>query len=746
MSINQRIAIENNQLRVEYDAEINSFSVIEKDSNRAFIRKIRTSDIAVNVSIIKLSNEIWGNGQSLEIERFSGIIDHIMLYDGLPFALLRRTLTNSSRQPLVYRSVCPVSLTLDMDSENLRALGTEGLTGVSSEENPGSYAFLSVADPDTRSGVVTGWLTHDRGSGVLFSDIANDAPVIRAQIDYGNLLIKPGNSSTLETLAIGWFGDIRLGLEAYADAIAEYYDIKLRPQPTVYCTWYHAGASDENRLIENAAFAKKHLAPFGFSVVQIDDGWQAGESDNGPRKNFTTHRSDGPYKSGMKNTADKLKFMDVVPGIWFMPFAGTWNASHFADKQHWFAQMDGKPFDTSWGGTCLDVTHSEAREYLRSFVHRIAHDWGYRYFKMDGLWTGTASRQMYINTGYKDDKLGESKLHNPEITHIEAYRSGLRMIREAAGDDVFFLGCCVSQNMRSLGGSFGLVDAIRVGPDNGRSWDGIRRGPFSGSNLYFLHGRVWHNDPDPVYVREDVPIEQARLLVSWVTITGQLNASSIDFGELPEERLDILKRSMPCHNLMPRPVDMLEQRIPRIWLLTDDSEGMRRDIMALFNWENEGDINIEYPMEKIGLSADETYIGFDYWADEFVQPFSGTLKANLPHGSCKILSVRPVREIPQLLSTSRHITQGIIDVCEEHWDDETRTLSGISNIVGNDPYKLSITALSLDKNWKMKSFGVSDVDKDAGVAISATQNDAEICMLIKSKKSCKVGWHIKFTD
>jgi len=83
----------------------------------------------------------------------------------------------------------------------------------------------------------------------------------------------------------------------------------------------------------------------------------------------------------------------------------------------------------------------------------------------------------------------------------------LKLVREAAGDDIFFLGCNVAQNMRTLGGSFGLLDAMRIGPDNGRNWSAICRGPFSGSNLYFLHGRVWYNDPDPIYVRDSVPLD-----------------------------------------------------------------------------------------------------------------------------------------------------------------------------------------------------------------------------------------------
>ena len=52
---------------------------------------------------------------------------------------------------------------------------------------------------------------------------------------------------------------------------------------------------------------------------------------------------------------------------------------------------------------------------------------------MDGLWTGTATEQIYVNDGYHDDHMG-SKLrsHNPRKTNIEAFRD-LKLLRQAAG-------------------------------------------------------------------------------------------------------------------------------------------------------------------------------------------------------------------------------------------------------------------------------------------------------------------------
>ena len=346
------------------------------------------------------------------------------------------------------------------------------------------------------------------------------------------------------------------------------------------------------------------------------------------------------------------------------------------------------------------MTNPAARDYVRGVVERIVHDWGETYLKMDGMWTGTATKQIYVNSGYQDEGIGDAVFDDSRKTNIEVYRDGLKLVREAAGTGVFLLGCCAPQNMRSYGGAFGLVDAMRIGPDNGPDWNGLRVGPLFASRNYHLHGRIWYNDPDPVYLRLRVPIEQARLLCSWVTLTGSLNFCSDYLPELPPDRLDILKRTMPSHGLLPRPVDLFETEPARIWLLTDDRRSPRRDVIGLYNWEDKP-VSIDVSLDRIGLPQETDYVGFDYWANAFMPPFRGRLKTTLWPRSCQVLAVRPLQDHPILIGTSRHITQGIVDVREERWDG-ARTILGTSDVVAGDPYELRIGASVETKNMERR--------------------------------------------
>ena len=738
------VRIENDLYSVGVETADGSFTVASKPWGKTFLSDGKLGGAGGTAKAVELTDKVFGSGKGIQIAYPDGNRQWLALYPGLPFVLFRGTLHNGQAEPIVLNHVPTVSagVTLGKPASEIVTLGTGGL--LSPAENPGSYAFLAVADPRTRKGVVAGWLTDDRGSGVVFSPVAGDTVRVQAQLDYGRLRIKPGQDAATETLAIGCFDDARLGLEAYAEAIAKVYSIHLPPQHPGYCTWYmekHGGACDEKHLLELSQYAAKNLKPFGFDFIQIDDGWQEGISKNGPKKNFTTHAPHGPYPDGMKATADRIHRLGLTAGIWFMPFAGNYLDPYFKDHQDWFAKgPDGKPFETAWGGTCLDMTNPEVRNNLQKLVRRIAHDWGYRVFKMDGFWTGSATRQIYVNDGYKDDGIGEAGFSNPDVTNIEALRQGVKLVREAAGPEVFLLGCCVSQNMRSLGGSFGLLDAMRVGPDTGAG----RIGAPHASRLWFLNGRVWWNDPDCVSVRTSTPLEQARLNASFTAIAGDLFYNSDWMPDLPPERLDILRRCIPAHHLVSRPVDVLESSVARIWHLADIRQPRRRDVVALYNWDKHPS-HICETARRIGLPPAKQYVAFDFWANQFLMPFAEKVEADLPAGgSCRILAIQPWLDRPQLLSTSRHVTQGMVDVTGEQWDAASATLAAASQVVADDRYELRIVVPAGEKSWRATAVSVGADDQTAGVTTTFHQDGPRLRATLTSPVSREVKWQVHF--
>lgn len=750
--------IENRMLSVTYDHGAGTFTAAGKATGKSFLTAGKLEGTAVKARVESAKDSVFGKGKQIVVTLADGGENSLELYPNLPFVLIRGTRHNGGKDLFDLTNAVPATFTLDLGkpAAELCTVGTGGL--LAPDKNPGSYLFLTCADPATRRGVVAGWVTQDRGSGVLFSTVEDGKVGFRAQLDYGHLPIPPAASSRLETLAVGIFEDARIGAESYANAIKQQYAIKLRPQISGYCTWYsnpHGGAADERSILELAAVAARELKPFGFSFVQIDDKWQDGKERNGPARRFYRVKPDGPYPNGLKPVSDKLNQLGLTTGLWFLPFASDWQDPEFKDRQHWFVKrQDGKPYETEWGNTSLDLTHPEVRTYLADLVKTI-HSWGVNYFKMDGLWTGTATEQIYVNDGYRDDHMGNNApFHDPKKTNIEVLRSGLKLLREAAGPEVFFSGCNLSQNMRSLAGCIGLVDSMRIGPDNGQRWRDYREeiarnesgsiitGPVRGTRLYFMHGRLWWNDPDPGYVRPSIPLKHARLITSWVAISGQFNLNGDWIPGLPPERLEVLKRTMPHHGVTARPVDYFDTSMPGIWLVTDTRHRVRRDVLGLFNWES-NDQSIACTAARAGLDPEKTYFAFDFWANTRLPSFKGRFQCEVPPTSCRVIAVRADAGHPVLLSTSRHVTQGIVDVTGETW--RGGKLSATSKVVGNDPYELRIAGLTSGaKVWKLVSADVSANDQAAGVSVSCKESSGLLRVTLQSSHSRDVKWALGF--
>jgi alpha-galactosidase len=91
------------------------------------------------------------------------------------------------------------------------------------------------------------------------------------------------------------------------------------------------------------------------------------------------------FPKGMKNLADELRALGFRPGLWTAPF-GTGNTNFYLAHKQWFLHdAAGTPIK-SWNGIfTLDPTVPEAREHLRKIHATAAHEWGYEFFKIDGM-------------------------------------------------------------------------------------------------------------------------------------------------------------------------------------------------------------------------------------------------------------------------------------------------------------------------------------------------------------------------
>ena len=97
--------------------------------------------------------------------------------------------------------------------------------------------------------------------------------------------------------------------------------------------------------------------------------------------------------------------------------------------------------------------------------------------------------------------------------------------------------------------------------------------------------------------------------------------------------------------------------------------------------------------------------------------------------------MRRLHGYPQLVSTSRHVTQGLVDVVEEKWDNEKNTLMGKSRVVGGDDYELRIFA---PDKWQAVSASAS------ALTIDVEQSGPEVRATVKSETDGEISWRLVF--
>jgi hypothetical protein len=302
----------------------------------------------------------------------------------------------------------------------------------------------------------------------------------------------------------------------------------------------------------------------------------------------------------------------------------------------------------------------------------------------------------------------------------------------------------------------------------------ILRGPVFGGRFYFLHKRVWHNEPDPIYVRSALDYKTARMLASWVAVTGMLCSTSELYGKLTLERLDLLRRTIPAHNLYARPADFLTNPCPAVWVVKGENAGAERIVIGLFNWGNPEktvageenkdpaamnrksqkcphDITVKplspdfkYSLEKIGLDKTAKYVGYEYWSGKFIEPFSGALETVVPECDCRVFSFRKALSgKAQILGTSRHVTQCLIGLATEKW--KNNTLTGDTEVIAGESCEIRIAAGIPGNKLKCTEVSVSPEDKAAGVtAAIKEQNGWRLRITLNSPVSRTVKWKAVF--
>ena len=560
-----------------------------------------------------------------------------------------------------------------------------------------------------------------------------------------------------------------LGLPRYKPIDDSYFD----RAPTNWCSWsgYYDDVTEKN-ITDMADWIADNLRDYGLQYMTLDDGYDRTKESR--QHHWISHWDEKKFPSGPKYLTDYVKSKGLKLGVWLVPCA---YAGAVEEHPDWYLKTGGNDWIYDYNTPALDYTHPEVLEFLRKLFTTF-NEWGFEYYKFDG--EGALAEYVGI--------VDKTKLHNPTADGIEAYRRRSQLIRETVGPKRFIEGCPAGMPMDCID----MFDSHFTGCDVYNSWMGMQALFSSISANTFLTHIVGYIMPDGVDVRPQlsweeaqglcyggqmsprvmgqvfwreeepagfgVTMDQAKTIVTFVALSGATYCCTNVFTDLPDERVRLLKMTMPAMPIVPIdlfsrgadvwdvhakvPPDGYDQHnYPEIMDLKVNSAAGVYDVVAAFNWSKDETTsrNISFRYE-LGLEDDTPYLVFDFWNQRLHGVFHAGFTTELAPLQTGAYLIRPLLERPQLMGTSRHITgsQSILDL---KWDAAQSKLVGRSAAVAGDQYVLWS---HVPAGFDVSGVAASDAH---GKMVTATYSVMEKSTLrvIFRGQATPVDWSVSFT-
>lgn len=523
-----------------------------------------------------------------------------------------------------------------------------------------SDMFGVVGDLTHHTGLVAGFISQREQFGVVETKLETFAPSLRLTAHCDGVTLAPG-----ETRLTDWaylqFIDL-----TEADPLSEYVNVAARenmarvPQhtPVGWCSWYlYFDKITERDIVRNLDAIVRERSTLPLDFVQLDDGFQAQVGDW-----FETKAT---FPQGMRWVADQIRGHGQTPGLWLAPYMVRSDAKLVREHPNWFLKTPrGRRVNAgyNWYRWCfgLDPTHPEVRAHVRRLITTASQEWGFPYLKLDFLYAAALPAKRY----------------DPTLTRAQAMRLALTDIREAAGPDVFLLGCGCP-----LGSAIGLVDGMRIGTDVAPDWEphlfhtsiapviknemdyvSVRNAIRNTITRAPLHRRWWLNDPDCLLARDhDTRLSDAQVksLATVIALSGGMFLISDDMTRLHPERHDYIAPLLPVLDDSARAPGWLSQTMPDVFALSLSGPTGAWRVIGVFNWEDTP-CDREVDWATLGLDP-----GADYWLADFWERKQVRLTGNAPlklpaipaHGA-HLLAFRRVAPGPQFVASTFHFSQG----------------------------------------------------------------------------------------
>lgn len=504
-------------------------------------------------------------------------------------------------------------------------------------------------------------------------------------------------------------------------------------------------------LFPNIDWVSENLLPYAEEMVfQLDDNYPI---------------DDPQY---MRDISDYIRSKKLIPGIWIAPFGV---APYDETKRHpdWFIHnADGSIITTFSGLSYDDVRHYSSAvlnvnsdegvdTWFAGFLKQVDQVWNYDYYKVDGI-------PAVLNV-YKKSVDGGG---------VDGVRRGLQILRDVVGEDKY-MNSCWGLPLEVLD----IVNGSRVGGDTEQVNQVVSQVAVKQN---YLNNIAWYSDPDGAANMYASTPARARLNFQSRALLGQPYVTDDTWTKVPDDILFVWQRTLPTIESFPTNLYQITEtdRYDHFDLKIQKSWG-EWDVAGLNNYENISRRMI-LDLNRLPLSSEAVYV-YDFWNRKYlgIHTSGDQIVRDMNPIDAQCFRITPVdSDLPVLISTNRHFTQGGIDVSDikiEKADEEWHVMGWSEHLVKDDPYELvfikngyRITHALITPGEEVHVYDIGELTSvtflpktkdakwmlrfvpDSSAAITFSTEALHVCpgekttVPIRARNGANINWHIRSSD
>lgn len=471
-----------------------------------------------------------------------------------------------------------------------------------------------------------------------------------------------------------------------------------------WCSWEaYRRDIDEGKIRTILEFMEEKLKNYGLEYIQVDDGYQKMPLPcraEGSMKEGWMTCEEKKFPRGHKGIVEDIREHGFAPAIWTN--ANITNENFPAEHPEDVLFSDGEPLKGEWIDYLYSCTEKNLREQVTPIFEGLR-EAGYKYVKIDAI------RHLLFDGLHEAVRLGL-------MTNDEAeskFRAYMEATKRGLSDDVYYLASWGEMHEVT-----GLADACRISMDANPTWAGIRMQLFETARWFHTQRILFLNDPDHVCVRTKP--EWARSILSLISLSGELCMLSDTIDAYTDEKLDIIRKTLPPLTTMTAETGPLNLEFPAytwtklhgfavqshetpvemedvdlkeaydmagiyptmhnahpfssLWSFHLEHAGERWCVVGRFATVPLRKSGVK--LEAVNLHPGRMYHAFDFWAEKYLGIVSGEISCGaLELGCCQIIGLREVKDVPQLIASDRHVSMDAVSVREALWKEERLQLT-----------------------------------------------------------------------